>query len=152
LVLKKSGVYSRFSTLGSTTVPFGGTTTKYIRGIGPLVASEKPHQPERHRLRAELLRFECPELDAVKGGHEVSAISATCCLVTVLGTSFSSVWHQPAKGKLNANGEYDTRSGPEAQTNAAWANAGRDFTQQHPFSFNSRLLCLRILKISMATA
>jgi hypothetical protein len=41
-----------------------------------------------------------PELDAVKGGHEVSAISATCSLVTVLGTSFSSVWHQPAKGKL----------------------------------------------------
>jgi hypothetical protein len=48
------------------------------------------HQPERHRLRAELLRFECPDLDAVKGGREVSAISATCSLVTVSGTSFSS--------------------------------------------------------------
>jgi hypothetical protein len=98
------------------------------------------------------LRFECPDLDAVKGGREVSAISAICSLVTVLGTSFSSVWHTnpPKESWSNANGEYDTRSGPEAQTNAAWADPGRDFTQQHSFSFGSRLLYL-ILSISMAT-
>jgi hypothetical protein len=63
------------------------------------------------------------------------------------------VWHQPAKGKLvKRKREYDTRSGPEAQTNDVWGDAGRDFTQQHSFSFDSRLLYLRILKISMATA
>jgi hypothetical protein len=32
--------YSRFSTLGSTTVPSGSTTTKYIWRIGPLTVSE----------------------------------------------------------------------------------------------------------------
>jgi hypothetical protein len=57
----------------------------------------------------------------------------------------------PKESWLNANGEYDTRSGPEAQTNAAWPDAGRDFTQQHSFSFDSRLLYLGILSISMAT-
>jgi hypothetical protein len=34
------------------------------------------HQPERKRLRAELLRFECPDLDVVKGGREVSLFAA----------------------------------------------------------------------------
>src|SRR5260370_28467995 len=33
--------YSRFSTLGSTTVPSGSRTTKNICRIGPLVVSEK---------------------------------------------------------------------------------------------------------------
>jgi hypothetical protein len=33
--------YSRFATLGSTTVPLGSTTTKYIWCIGPLTVSEK---------------------------------------------------------------------------------------------------------------
>ena len=33
--------YSRFSTFGSTTVPSGGRTTKYIWRIGPLIVSEK---------------------------------------------------------------------------------------------------------------
>src|ERR1700675_2788789 len=36
-----SDVYSRFSTLGTTTVPSGRSTTKNICRIGPLTVSEK---------------------------------------------------------------------------------------------------------------
>jgi hypothetical protein len=82
---------------------FRGTTTKQRSTFG----ASDPWSPPRNHTSLNGTGYvrnsralSAPELHAVKGGHEVSAISATCSLVTVLGTSFSSVWHQPAKGKL----------------------------------------------------
>jgi hypothetical protein len=62
-------VYSRFSTLGSTTVPC--TTTKSIWRSGPLTVSEN-EQPKRHRLLTIFLGLQSANLDAVKTLHNFS--------------------------------------------------------------------------------
>jgi hypothetical protein len=62
--------------LGPNTFPSGSTTTKGIWCIGPLIASEKLYQPERHRVLAKFLSFQCPALDTVKVVMNSAAISA----------------------------------------------------------------------------
>lgn len=85
-----AGAHSRFSILGSTTVPLGRTTTNHIARRGPLDLLGETDQPERHRLRPQLLRLQCSDLDAVKRVMNSAAISAAFSLVTVLRTSRSS--------------------------------------------------------------
>jgi hypothetical protein len=67
----------------------------------------------------ELLRFECPNWMPSK----VVMKSRQSLPLAPWSPSWEPLFHQcgtnpPKESWLNANGEYDTRSGPEAQTNA----------------------------------
>jgi hypothetical protein len=66
-VSARPNAYSRFTTLGSTTVLSGNRTTKNIWRNGPFTASEK----QTNRLCPKLLRFECADLYVVKSRHKV---------------------------------------------------------------------------------
>jgi hypothetical protein len=77
--------YSRFSTLGTTTVPSGSRKTKNICLIGSLIVSEKADQPEWNRGCPRFLRFQRSDLYVIKGRHKISSDLSPFSLVMALG-------------------------------------------------------------------
>jgi hypothetical protein len=77
--------HSRFSTLGTTTVPSGSRTTKNICLIGPLIVSEKQISQNGTGICPKLLSLQCSDLYVIKVVMKTAAISAAFSFVTALG-------------------------------------------------------------------